>query len=450
MPAVTDERPSGQGDRFSSLLFVVVFCYFWIGLAPFPDPNASALLTAYGSSSNTINQFVVVTMALTVLAVLLQHPARGLIVRSFGMLAIIFVWLLVTAAFSDAPGTALRRIIYAALVCLCASSALLLPRNSAQFGRLMGLCVLAAVCLSYMGIAALPQRAIHQGSDALEQQLAGAWRGHFGHKNVAAAAMVYAVFLGLYVMRTRSFWLGALIAAGSAIFLVNSGGKTSAAMLPAVLVAGWFFERIGPFRIVFLTAGLCAMNYILMSAAVSPETQSFLSSLGIDPTFTDRASVWQLALSAVAERPLTGYGFQTFWQMDSLVYSDEAQSTWAVTAANAHNGYLDQLINGGIPLLMLMLIWLVFLPCHHAGVAFRRGQQPELTRLFVRCWLFLLFFSCLESPFFDNSGPVWFTMLIAVFGLRMLAYARLIATGDVSQGAGAAVHPAADGLLPGR
>jgi streptogramin lyase len=37
----------------------------------------------------------------------------------------------------------------------------------------------------------------------------------------------------------------------------------------------------------------------------------------------------------------------------------------------------------------------------------------------------MLFLSCLESPFFDNRGPVWFTMLISVFGLRMLAYGNL-------------------------
>lgn len=428
---VSDTRSvrGAEGSWFSSLLLVVVFCFFWIGPAPFPDPNASGLLTAYGTSSNVMNQIVVIALAGFVFAALVNHPARGLILRSYGLLAVIFCWLLFTAAFSDAPETALRRIVFAMLVCLCGSSALVLPRDSDQFGKLIGICVLTAVLLSFLGVFAMPQRAIHQGSDALEQQLAGAWRGHFGHKNVAAAAMVFAVFFGMFFMKTRSFWWGALIVACSTVFLLNSGGKTSAAMLPAILVASWFFERIGPFRVVFLVCCLALMNYVLMSAATSRETQDLLISFGIDPTFTDRASVWRLALDAIAERPLFGHGFQTFWQMDALVYGEDADTSWAVTAANAHNGYLDQAINGGFPLLLLMVVWLVLLPCRHAGLAFRRAQNPDLTRLFVRCWLFMLFLSCLESPFFDNRGPVWFTMLIAVFGLRMLAYGNLTTTG---------------------
>ncbi len=426
---MTDTRIASRSGAVpggaSSLLLVVVFCFFWIGLAPFPDPNASGLLTAYGTSSNVMNQIMVVGLAGLVFLALANHPARGLVLRSFGPLAVIFCWLLFTALFSDVPATAFRRIVYAMLVCLCASSVLLLPRDSDQFGKLLGICVLTAVLLAFLGVFALPQRAIHQGSDALEHQLAGAWRGHFGHKNVAAAAMVFAVFFGLFFMRMRAFWQGALIVACAGVFLLNAGGKTSAAMLPAILAVAWLFERIGPLRVVFLLACLAAMNYLLLSAAVSRETQDLLLSWGIDPTFTDRASVWRLALGAIAERPLLGHGFQSFWQMDSLVYGEEADTSWAVTAANAHNGYLDQVISGGFPLLVMMILWLVVLPCHHVGLAFKRAQHPDLARLFMRCWLFMLFLSCLESPFFDNRGPVWFTMLISVFGLRMLAYGNL-------------------------
>ncbi|MBD9375019.1 O-antigen ligase family protein [Rhizobium sp. ARZ01] len=425
MSNATGEPFKGHGGWFSSVLFVVVFYYFWIGLAPFPNPNDDGLLTAYGNASNLVNQLIVVAMSFLVLATLLQHPERQLVLRSYGPLVIIFLWLLFTALFSDAPAIALRRIVFAALVCLCASAVLLLPRSSAHFAKLIGLCLLFAVSLSLFGVFALPHRAIHQATDALEQSLAGDWRGHLGHKNVAAAAMVYAVFFGLYIAKRRSFRLGAPIVLFAATFLLNSGGKTSAAMLPATLVACWLFERCGPFRLLLLVGGLGASNAILLSAAVSPSIQNFLTSMGVDPTFTDRTSIWELALSAIANRPFTGYGFQSFWQTDALVYSGQSIGTWAVSAANAHNGYLDQVINGGLPLLLLMLVWLVFLPCYHAGLALKRQHDPELTRLFIRVWLFSLFTSCLENIFFDNSGPIWFTMLISVFGLRLQAYAYL-------------------------
>ena len=41
MRAADEETGAGQGGRFSSVLFVVVFCYFWIGLSPLPDPRAA-------------------------------------------------------------------------------------------------------------------------------------------------------------------------------------------------------------------------------------------------------------------------------------------------------------------------------------------------------------------------------------------------------------------------
>lgn len=426
MSDATGEALPGRGGFLSSLLFVLIFYYFWIGLAPFSNASDPSLLTAYGNSSNLVNQLVVVTMSLVMLAALIGHPQRHLVLGSYGPLAVIILWLLITPVFADSPATALRRVIYAALVCLCASAVLLLPRDSRHFAKLMALCLLFVLSLSFVGVIALPNRAIHQTTDALEKLLAGDWRGHFGHKNVAAAAMVYAIFFGLYILKRRSLLLGGAIVLLAGAFLLNSGGKTSAGMLPAILVASWVFERCGALRLPLLAIALAAVNFILLSAAVSPVIQNFLASAGIDPTFTDRGSIWKLALSAIADRPFTGYGFQSFWQTDALFYGGKSASTWAVTAANAHSGYLDQMINGGVPLLFLVLAWLVCLPCYHAGVALKRKSEPELTRLYIRIWLFSLFASCMESPFFENSGPIWFTMLVSIFGLRFQAYANLV------------------------
>lgn len=415
-----------QGGWFATMLFVAVFCYFWIGLDPLPDPQGSSALVAYGESSNAFNQLIVLGMSVVVMAMIALHPARELVLRAYGPLLLIFAWVALTILFSDTPDSALRRTIYSVLVCVCASAVLLLPRDSAQFARLAGICLLLAVGLSYFGVLVMPGRAVHQATDALEQSLAGDWRGHFGHKNAAAAAMAFAVFFGLYLMRMRMVWSGLLLTVLAAVFLFNSGGKTSAAMLPAILVAVWLFERIGGFRIVLVLTGLALLNFVTLTAAVSPPFQAFLAGLGVDATFTDRASIWQLALSAVGSRPFTGYGFQSFWQTDALFYGNHSASTWAVTAANAHNAYVDQLINGGWLLLILVLFWLVILPCRHASMALARGTDPDLTRLYVRIWMFGLFASCFESNFFVNSGPIWFTMLIAVFGLRLQARADLI------------------------
>ncbi|CAH0339081.1 O-antigen ligase [Rhizobium sp. CECT 9324] len=439
MPDGRQNGASAKNGLFSSLLFLTIFCYFWIGLAPFPDPNAAALLTAYGKSSNLINQLIVVSLSGVVLVTMFRYRSAGMLLRPHGLLAVLLVWVCFTGLLSDDPATAFRRIVFAVLVCLCSSAVLLLPRNEQQFGKLVCGIMVAVICLSYFGVIALPQRAIHQPTDALEQLLAGDWRGHFGHKNVAAGAMVFAVFFGLYLRQVRSTMIGLLIVAAAGFFVLKSGGKTSAGMLPAVLVLAWVFEHVRASRWLIPIVGLLVVNAILMSAAVSPAVSGFLLSLGVDPTFTDRSSIWELALSAIADRPLFGYGFQSFWQTEALFSRGQALSSWAVTAANSHNGYVEQLINGGIPMLILVVAWLVLLPIRDASRALKSGKDKALTRLFIRIWLFSLFFACLESPFFGNTGPLWFTTLISVFGLRFQAYASLV---EAKQVAAAKVRPA--------
>lgn len=422
------ERYNPQGGWFASILFVAVFCYFWIGINPLSDPQAGTL-AAYGETSNVFNQLIVLGMSVLVMTLLALHPARELVLKAFWPIAAIFFWIALTIPFADSPDSAIRRSIYSLLVCICASAVLILPRDTNQFARLVGLCLLLAVGLSYFGVLVLPARAIHQATDLSEQALAGDWRGHFGHKNTAAAAMASAVFFGLYLMKMQRFWIGLVLVVLAGIFVLNSGGKTAAAMLPAVLIAIWIFERAGPMRLALVAGTLVVFNFITLTVAVSPPVAAFVSGLGIDASFTDRTSIWQLALSAVADRPLTGYGFQSFWQTDALFYGNHSASTWAVTAANAHNGYLDQLINGGWPLLILVIVWIVILPCRQASVALARESDPDLTRLYLRIWLFGLLTSCLESPIFENSGPLWFTLLIAVFGLRLQATAQLVDDG---------------------
>lgn len=417
-----DHDPQGASGGLTSALFVVAILYFWIGVLPFPDLGVYNPAGAV-ESSNLFNQLLIGAISLLTIGVLAQHSAGHLVPKLWGLLGIVFLWLVITALFSSQPAFVLRRLAYAFLTCICAGGVLLLPKSSLSFARLMTACLLLALALCYFGVAALPQRAIHQASDIFEPALAGDWRGYFAHKNTAAAAMVYSTFFGLYIAKRHSAGLGGLIVVLACVFLWKTAGKTSAAMLPCVLMAVWVFERAGPFRLLLVAGGLGVMNFVLMSAAVSPPMQQVLASLGVDPTFTDRAAIWRIALSAIAQSPLTGYGFQSFWDTDAVFGSEAAMSSWAVAAASAHNGYVELALHGGLPLLCLAMIWLMFLPCRHADIALKRDAGSDLTRLFIRIWFFSLFLGCLESIFL-NGEQMWFTMLMAVFGLRLQAYAN--------------------------
>jgi len=414
------------GSTGAAIVFILVFAYFWVTLTPFADLGSPDAALPSAGNSNLINQIIVVAMAGILLVTIRHHPSRHLLLQPHLLLFLILVWFSSASLSAADSASAFRRIAFAVLVCFCASALLLLPRSEEGFAKLLGVGILAVLALAYFGVEALPDRAVHQSTDAVEGALAGDWRGHFGHKNVASAAMVIAIYCGLYVARTWSRWLGLALVTAAAVFLVNTGGKTAMGMLPLILLLAHLFERYDWLRVPIALGGPFAFNVIVIGASLSEPIKRFVLAFGIDPTFTDRADVWRLAMTAIADRPWTGYGFQSFWQTNSLVYGGSSAETWAVTAAHSHNAYLEAMINAGLPGLALVLLWLLILPIGDAGRARRSGNDPALTRLFIRIWLFSIFAACLESTFFTNTGPLWFSMLVAVAGLRFQGRASLV------------------------
>jgi hypothetical protein len=70
------------------------------------------------------------------------------------------------------------------------------------------------------------------------------------------------------------------------------------------------------------------------------------------------------------------------------------------------------------------VLWLVILPL---ADYYRSGSEPAnlaLRRLFLRTCIYGACASSFESIFFQ-MGSVWFLLLIAVFGLRLISVMRL-------------------------
>ncbi|HXV31967.1 MAG TPA: O-antigen ligase, partial [Sinorhizobium sp.] len=250
---------------------------------------------------------------------------------------------------------------------------------------------------------------------------------HIPHKNSASSAMVLAAFFGLFVMNAWSRLAGLAIVALSFLFLINTGGKTSTAMLPAIVMLAWIFEKLRFLRVPIVVGGVGLFNLFAVGSAVFRPLGEFIAGLGIDATFTNRADVWRFAFSALAERPLTGYGFKAFWQTEELVYSGGTVETWAVAAANGHNSFLDIALMTGFPGLLLTLIWLLLLPLRHISRISPERERTHLTRLFIRIWLYTIFHAGLESLFFEGGSFFWFTFMFAIYGLQLQSSAVLTA-----------------------
>jgi O-antigen ligase len=405
-------------------LFVATLLFYLITLTPFIDLSTASAGDPAADRSNTFNQIVFLGLTASLWLTVFTSPVRYLAVRPRGPLIATLLWFAIVSAISLHPDLALKRVMLATLTIVNAGIFLLLPRSERQFAAILSICCLGTLALAYFGVGLLPQFSIHQASELREPMNAGLWRGHFAHKNVAAAAMVVISFAGLYLYGTGRRVAGAVIALLAVVFLTQTGGKSASAALPAILAVAWIFERWRAIRIPMLLLGIAAFNAVTIGCAISPAMRNLVASLGLDPTFTNRIDIWRTGVSAIADRPLTGYGFQLFWQTDEMVYSKGGGADWAHAAFNGHNAYLDAAITTGIPGLILTLALLVWLPLLDVARAELRDNDPALTRLFTRIWLYGVFSACVESMYFQSGSLIWFVFVVSIFGLRLQASAR--------------------------
>jgi O-antigen ligase len=147
-------------------------------------------------------------------------------------------------------------------------------------------------------------------------------------------------------------------------------------------------------------------------------------TLPLDTSFTGRTDIWTFAVQALQERLPIGYGFSSFWNSSSIQNLPEGKE-WAAYASHSHNGYLDAALGMGLPGLALLIVVLVVAPLRNFHRVDLGGNNGPLAMALLRIWLFGLYLSSMESFFLDRADTLWFTFLLAVFGLHYLARFRV-------------------------
>lgn len=337
-------------------------------------------------------------------------------------------WMLLNLVLSESREISIQRFVLAVSVTSLAVLLPLLPPTQRSFNLCLGGAALALLVLCYLGVVLAPQYAIHTALDIAEPQLAGDWRGSFGHKNVASPVMTILVYVGIYLSAVGSFVMGPTIAVLAGIFLIFTGGKTSSVLCLAIyaLASLAYVARDLWLKRIICFAPLIVMNLLTVGSVMSPVLGSITRALPVDPTFTGRSDVWEFALAAVAEKPITGHGYAAFW--DGVTERQTAQgSEWAVTAAHSHNSYLDLAVTIGLPGLLLVVLILVFEPLRNFQEAQAHNRSNALGKLFLTIWLFGLYFGTTETFLLERQNPVWFMFAMAVAGLHFLARFQCVA-----------------------
>ncbi|WP_404940125.1 O-antigen ligase family protein [Pseudomonas atacamensis] len=181
----------------------------------------------------------------------------------------------------------------------------------------------------------------------------GAFRGVFAEKNAGARLNAIAILLLLPMIRQRNpmamlYGLFALIAIGlaqsaTAIALIVAGTASYAYFITLIRLR--INRSLLPFTaatlVFFLLCGVLYANYAML-----------LELVGRDPSLTDRTLIWELLQPLIDAQFLKGYGFGAFW---ASADADAFITRWGYIG-NAHSGYVETLLNGGLIQLIALLL----------------------------------------------------------------------------------------------
>jgi O-antigen ligase len=367
-----------------------------------------AALTGSGDALRQIS-FVLIFLASAVVAI----RQRGLaqlwsLPVSIGLI-VLWSWLSLTWAIESS--VAFRRVILNTLVIMavffCISS--LGPRR--LLSQLTAWC--AILLLANWAAILLFPHAKH-GAEELDQALVGNWRGIFTTKNETGAFCVVSVLLFTHAMlRSRSYIVGPALVFLTVIFLYMTASKTSAALLVVAATSGALITvayRNPILRGVLL--GICILAALAASVFLSDEFFGLFSFLDDPMAFTGRTMLWNAALDYASQNLLLGAGYGSFWAIGANSPILWHPSEWVTEAINAHSGYLDILIQLGLPGLTLVIVFFILRPL---ALLSTHEIHPALPRwLLGAIIVFFILHNFLETSFMDRASSFWFFFLTAL------------------------------------
>ena len=412
-PRVGEDSPPVRWPNYLSMMFVT--SVYAGALTP-----AVRWLTGAGSlppGDSDIGSTLTQVYALCVVTLWAVRNARAMrvVLPAVAPYLAIVALCFASIAWSGYPYNSLRRSV---TLTVCIFYGLYLHDRLGLDGMIrmfMRTALLLAV-LSLVAYVAVP----NVGHDAAEGYT-GALRGVFAAKNTAGMAMLLAIACGLHLGSlpgaNRSRAIGSL----SLAFLTLALTKSATSLLIAMIVLGlgsrlWLRSPKG--RLCWNAAVSALLVAIVCTALFWPD--QVFPLLGRDASLTGRVPLWQESLKLIWQRPLLGYGYSGFWNVDSRT----VQYLWQVigwNAPNGHDGYIDILLQiGVVGLLLYLFVWGIIIVRALKQVSY--GTLPEAA------WMLLLM--TVNVLLNIDEGPLpypdEFTLFVAVC---LLVLSKAKATG---------------------
>lgn len=312
-------------------------------------------------SSNIINQ--VVYGSLLILSVILLFKRKKDLARFVAkekFLSLLILWCIITMAWSPDPFVSFKRIFQLLTIVLVSISFLFYSDDETEVLNLFKYVIYTYLVLTIIAVIIVPQ--------AKDPQF-GTWRGFTPHKNNLGGVCVVTSIISYMIFISTQKSYGKIISAFMvflSIVLVVGSFSSTAITAVALLFSAWLifsadkiFKPIGISKVVSTTSILFILLIVIGIFISIPDATNFLPELfGKDTSYSGRTDLWEYLWNEIMKHPLQGIGYQGYWNVNRLKYSD-IYEVFLWIPQQAHNGYLDVLNEIGaigIILLLLMII----------------------------------------------------------------------------------------------
>ena len=195
---------------------------------------------------------------------------------------------------------------------------------------------------------------------------------------------------GLLLTKSRTAFWSSLVAQGVLIYFGASRKKK----VLSILGLGW----------------LLALLFLLFSDAILADISGVMLLGREDPdvnvgTFQGRTRIWELCLNYILNRPIQGYGFNSFWTVSRI---REVYGYLGSGLTGSHSGYIEMVLSLGVVGMSLAAVVL--------GISMKRawnkcwkggGSGP---RFFVMLGIFAILNSTMESAWVHLCLGTFFLM----------------------------------------
>jgi exopolysaccharide production protein ExoQ len=393
----------GWASNIASGLFLVglLYCFLARILDPSSD-DAEGQINLDAASSNPINQiFWILLFSATLFGVskrnLLEYGKRiWPLLAYLALSAASIVW-------ADAPEIVFRRFSLQLLIVGSFWIQIAAIDNLERVRAIFLACVLMVLALNVVAVG------LGTPTDL-------GYAGIYGQKNeLGAAAAIGALICVCCLCAAGSHRVPAALGLLAALaLLVASRSKTSLGFgigVPAAVLGALAVSRYSLLsaRVLVYAVALAAFACgFAMMEIFDVRLGDIFKVLFGDATFTGRTDIWNFAVDAYLRQPLLGHGYNGFWGIGEASIA-QGSSGFESNIIEAHNGYIDILLETGAAGLAVMLVFIT----RSLGRALSLLEANWPAGMFVSSLLlFATLHNLMESSLVRRYSVIWIVFLV--------------------------------------